>query len=78
MKYLVTFSSTAFAIKAENVFLNHNIAIKIRPLPNEISSGCGISIVFDDLEKVRKIIESEKIKYNKLYHQDGMLYNVID
>lgn len=67
MKYLITFDSTAHAIKAENVLLENNVTLKIRPLPNEISSGCGISIVFDDLEKVNLLVRQDKFKYNQLY-----------
>ncbi len=67
MRYLITFESTAHAIKAENILLENNVTLKIKPLPNEISSGCGIIIVFDDLEQVKKLVSEQKFTYNQLY-----------
>lgn len=77
MTYLITFESTAHAIKAENILLEHNIALKIRPLPNEISAGCGICIVFDELDKVRSLVKEDKFKYNQLYEHVDKDYILI-
>jgi hypothetical protein len=74
MRYLVSFNSTAQAIKAEKFLLETEIKIKIRPLPNEISSGCGISIIFDDLEGVKKLFEAKQIAFNRMYTADEKVY----
>lgn len=70
MEYLMSFSSTAHAIRAESVLLKDDITLKIKPLPNEISSGCGITVVFEDLESVKKSIGANELKYDKLYSYD--------
>lgn len=77
MKYLITFNSTAQAIKAESVLLKNDLKIKIRPLPNEISSGCGISIALDDIESLDKVITDNDLKYEKIYSFTNNKYLVI-
>ena len=77
MHYLITFATTAQAIKAENIFLKNELKIKIRPLPNEISFGCGLSITFDDLTKVKAVIVAEKLKYDKIYIIENKEYREI-
>lgn len=74
MRYLMTFDSTAHAIKAEHVLLENKVSLKIRPLPNEISSGCGISIIFDDLDAINLFVSNDKFKYNKLYEHKENKY----
>lgn len=78
MKYLVTFNSTAHAIKAESILLENNLTIKIRPLPNEISSGCGISIALDNIDMLKEIIASGDLKYDKIYFVDNDEYSEIN
>ena len=78
MDYLITFESTAHAIRAEDIFLKSELAIKIRPLPNEISSGCGLSIAFSDLASVKKVVTTNKLQYNKIYLKQNGEYLVIE
>ena len=74
MDYLITFESTAQAIRAEDIFLKNNVKVKIRPLPNEISSGCGISIAFADLVIVKKLVADNQIIYNRIYLKQNNEY----
>lgn len=78
MRYLMTFASTAHAMKAESVLLKKEVPLKIRPLPNEISSGCGISIVFDDLEVIKELVSENKFVYEHLYEHNQQEYKELD
>lgn len=72
MKYLLTFKSVHYAIDAE-VKLKENFNIRTIPTPREISSSCGLSVLFlDDIElislkSVKKDILEKEIKLDKLY-----------
>ena len=67
MNYLIVFDSTSQAIKAEAMFNQSKINIKVRPIPNEVSSGCGISVYFDDIDKVKEVIKNEKLGFSNIY-----------
>lgn len=47
--YLITFLSTHHALKAEKTLKNKNEKIDLIPTPREISSECGFSLYFEDL-----------------------------
>lgn len=67
MEYLITFSSTSHAIRAESHLLKKNVLIKVRPIPSKISSGCGICLVFDDIDTVLMIVKEDSLAYDKIY-----------
>lgn len=71
MSYLIVFDSTSQAIKAEAMFNQSEINIKVRPIPNEISSGCGISIYFDDVETIKEVIKNKKLDFSNIYQIKG-------
>lgn len=61
--YVVSFDSTHHAIKAEKLFKEHNLNIRMMPTPREITASCGLSIRFEaaDLSEVESIIEKENL-----------------
>lgn len=61
--YVISFDSTHHAIKAEKLFKEHNLNIKMMPTPREITASCGLSIRFEagDLEEVGEIISKEEL-----------------
>lgn len=78
MQYLMIFDSTAHAIRAENELLADDNTIKIRTIPNEISAGCGLSIYFQDLDKVKQSINKRNIIYNAIYQVVNDTFNVVN
>lgn len=66
---LITFKSTQFALQGEAVFKEEDIHFKTIPTPRDVSHSCGLSLLFaiDDLERVKKLIENEKIDIDELY-----------
>ncbi len=75
--YVISFDSTHHAIKAEKLFKEHNLNIRMMPTPREITASCGLSIRFEvgDLEEVEDIINQEELavkgKY-KMKREDGV------
>ena len=75
--YVISFDSTHHAIKAEKLFKEHNLNIRMMPTPREITASCGLSLRFEvgDLEEVEDIINQEELavkgKY-KMKREDGV------
>lgn len=67
--YVVSFDSTHHAIKAEKLFKEENLNIRMMPTPREITASCGLSIRFevDDLGKVEEIIREEDLAVKGKY-----------
>lgn len=66
---LITFKSTHHAIGAEEIFQEKDMEFKTIPTPREVSHSCGLALLFsiEDLDRVKAIIESEKINMDSLY-----------
>lgn len=67
---VVTFKSTHHAIQGEKKFLDlEDIKTRTIPTPREVSHSCGLALKFEieDLDRVRNIIENEKIEYDEIY-----------
>ncbi len=52
--YILAFDTTTDAMQAEKILKEH-FSIAIMPIPHEISSGCGLSIRFQNPEPERII-----------------------
>lgn len=67
--YVVSFDSTHHAIKAEKLFKEHNLNIRMMPTPREITASCGLSIRFEagDLEEVQEMISTEDLAVRGTY-----------
>ena len=44
MEYIIAFSNTNFAIKAEQCLLEQKLGVSVLPLPSAIKAGCGICL----------------------------------
>jgi selenide,water dikinase len=44
IEYIITFGSTNYAIKSEQILLDKGLHVGVLPLPAQISAGCGISL----------------------------------
>lgn len=75
--YVISFDSTHHAIRAEKLFKEHNLNIRMMPTPREITASCGLSIRFEvaDLDEVEDIIQSEDLSIKGKYEikrEDGV------
>lgn len=70
---LITFESTNFAMQAEASLKNENIIHQVMPTPREITLSCGLSIRFsvDDVDKVRKLVDENRINVKNMYRVKG-------
>lgn len=70
--YVISFDSTHHAIKAEKLFKEANLNIKMMPTPREITASCGLSIRFEeaDLGEVEKIISDEELNVKGKYEMN--------
>ncbi|WMJ78137.1 MULTISPECIES: DUF3343 domain-containing protein [unclassified Sedimentibacter] len=65
----MTFKSVSYAMKVETEVKKHDIEYKVIPVPRSISSSCGICIRFfkSDMNKMKDIIENNKLVYDNIY-----------
>ena len=61
---VVLFHTTSAAIRSEKVLKKAGIAVRLIPVPRELSSDCGISARFpwDQVERVREALARETVE----------------
>lgn len=66
---LITFKSTHYALQAEEVLKDNNLAFKTIPTPREVSHSCGLALLFmlEDLEAIRSYIEKGQINFDGVF-----------
>ena len=61
MKYVATFPSEYFVIKAESRLKKQNYSVRLIPTPRKISSDCGMALEidgdYDSVEELKKLLE---------------------
>ena len=67
--YIVSFNSTHHAIRTEKILNENNIRCTTLPTPREITASCGISIrfLFEDIEIVKKLLNTTDVDYKGIY-----------
>ena len=67
--YLITFAGTHAALKAEAVFKERDVKVKVIPLPSVIAAGCGFSIKVLPGEKqaVEAVLQQSLFEWSNLY-----------
>ncbi|MDR7869804.1 MAG: DUF3343 domain-containing protein [Tissierellaceae bacterium] len=55
---LITFKSTNYALQGEQVFKENNFVFKTIPTPRDVSTSCGLSLLFlvEDVDKAKELI----------------------
>lgn len=68
-RWIVTFYSTHFALKAEKVLKEKNLEVSLIPVPRSLSSNCGISLSFDgkDYELVGRLLAENGVEVEKIH-----------
>lgn len=66
---LVTFKSTNYALQGEQIFKENRLTFKTIPTPREVSTSCGLSLLFlvGDIEKIKELIEKGHLAIDGLY-----------
>lgn len=66
---LVTFKSTNFAMLGEEVFKENSFVFKTIPTPRDVSTSCGLSLLFlvDDIDKVKELINQGNLNIDNMY-----------
>ena len=61
---VVLFYSTSDALRVEKLLKGMGIAVKLIPVPRQLSSDCGISLRFDrpDESRIRTILDNKQIE----------------
>lgn len=77
--YIITFNNTHGAINAENVLKNTGIKNIMMPTPTFITKSCGLSLKVnnEDIDKIKQLIQAEKITVKGIYLKDGREYQSI-
>lgn len=67
--YIVSFNSTHHAIRTDKILSQLGVTSTTLPTPREITASCGISIrfLFNDIEKVNKILKENDIEYKGIF-----------
>lgn len=68
MKYVITFASVHFVMKAERVLKEDGIEVRLIPTPRKISSDCGIAIEVkkEDLDKIRELLKNREYRLESI------------
>lgn len=66
---LITFKSTNFALQGEQVFNDNSFVFKTIPTPRDVSTSCGLSLLFlmDDIDMVKELIDEGHLNIDSMY-----------
>jgi len=69
MKYVITFASVHFVMKAERVLKENGIEVRLIPTPRKISSDCGMSIEIQDenIERIKTLLSNYECRMERIY-----------
>ncbi len=70
-KYIAVFKNTREMIKADNICKDARLEYSVIPVPESISSECGMCILFDIIQKdeLTEILHSKNI-FPTVYERD--------
>ncbi len=66
---VILFFTTSSAIQSEKMLLKESFAVKLIPVPRELSSDCGIALRFDwdDMERVTLVLVEAKVETDSVH-----------
>lgn len=74
MEIFYTFPNTSTVIAAEQALIDAKISVKVRPIPNAIRAGCGLTLCISPemRDKAEETFANAKVLYTEVYSlQDG-------
>lgn len=77
--YILTFENTHSAINGESVLKEHKIKAIVMPTPTFLTKSCGISlrVTEEEVEKVKELINKEKIVIKSSILKEGNSFKEI-
>lgn len=69
MRYVLTFASVHFVIKASRLLKGDGFDVIVIPIPRKVSSECGMALEVqpNDIEKVKSILASHDCKMTGIH-----------
>lgn len=69
MKYVITFASVHFVMKAERVLKENGIEVRLIPTPRKISSDCGMTIEVkkEDLDTIKELLKNREYRLEGIH-----------
>jgi len=76
VKYVMAFSTTHKALKAEGVLKNAGVGFRLFTAPKALSEYCSllISVSPEDLETAKDLLEGEGVRPKAVYRKEGGEY----
>jgi hypothetical protein len=67
---VVLFYTTSSAIRAEKLLTKEGYAVRLVPMPRQLSSDCGVSLRFDwqQHEQIRSALEKAQVEIDAIHH----------
>lgn len=77
MKYYILFDTHTEGLKLESYLKKESIKYTISPTPRQLSSCCGIAIMYnnEDEDRIRKIVENNNLKIKGFYSLESKVKN---
>jgi hypothetical protein len=68
-KYILTFDSVHFVMRAEKALNKGGIEVRLIPTPREISSDCGMAleITCEDIERTKELLKTHDCRLTGVY-----------
>ncbi len=73
MDILLTFHATSAAMRAEKCCQAEEMEAKLRPVPRELSSSCGLALELNQvrLASLKETLKANNIDTEAIYHDDA-------
>ncbi len=67
--FIITFHSTYWAFEAEEVLQAHGFQCRLRPVPREFSSSCGIcaEVLAKDMDEILSLLQERGLEHDATY-----------
>ncbi|WBW96711.1 DUF3343 domain-containing protein [Oceanirhabdus sp. W0125-5] len=77
MKYYILFDSHTDGLKVESYLKKEGIKYTISPTPRQLSTCCGISIMYDieDENRIKSIVQDNNLKVKGFYSLERTVKN---
>ncbi len=73
MKYILTFESVYFVMKAGRILKREEIDVTIIRIPRKISSDCGMALEVrcNDIERIKTVLGNHKCDMDAIYKAEN-------
>ena len=75
--YIIVFKNTHDAMSGEKKLKELNYELRIMPTPTLITQSCGICIIIESEEKIKRIIDGNIIEFKNIYKKENTEYILV-